>query len=117
MGRIRRKFTAEFKQQIVQEILSGQTTQSAAAREHQLGQSVIRLWMAASKEGTPFIDRPSVRERKLESECQRLKAKVGELVMQIDLLKKFDEYVRQSKRDDSSVVTFKNLARLKGDAK
>jgi len=60
-------------------------------------------------------DRPSPRERQLEDEVRRLKSKVGELVMQIDVLKKLDDFVRQRKNATSSVVTASNLARLRKD--
>ncbi len=44
MGKIRRKFDFEFKQQVVQEIESGQKTLSQAARDYQISASVIQRW-------------------------------------------------------------------------
>lgn len=117
MGKIRRKFTAEFKQAIVQDILSGRATQSSAAREHQISSGLIFRWVAAAQKGQAFVDRPSVKERQLENEVEKLKAKVGELVMQIDLLKKFQTFVQQRRNANSSVVTAKNLDQFREAAK
>ena len=115
MGKVRRKFDAAFKVQIVQEILSGQTTQSKACREHQLSPTAVKRWIDKYQSGQAIEDRPNPRERQLEEEVRRLKAKVGELVMQIDVLKKLDDFVRQRKNATSSVVTASNLARLRKD--
>jgi cell division protein FtsB len=45
----------------------------------------------------------------LEKENEKLKAKIGELVMEIDLLKKFQKYMEKQKKLDTSVITAKNL--------
>ena len=115
MGKVRRKFDAAFKIGIVQEILSGQTTQSKACRDHKLSPTIVRRWIEKHQTGQPIDDRPSPRERHLEEENRRLKAKIGDLVMQIDVLKKLDDFVRQRKRETSSVVTASNLAPLRKD--
>ena len=115
MGKVRRKFDAAFKVQLVQEILSGTTTQSKACRDHQLSPTVVKRWIEKYQTGQPIEDRPSPRERQLEEENRRLKAKLGEMVMQIDILKKLDDFVRQRKSATSSVVTASNLARLRKD--
>ena len=115
MGKVRRKFDAAFKVQLVQEILSGQTTQSKACRDHQLSPTAVKRWIDKFQTGQPIEDRPSRRERHLEEEVRNLKAKVGELVMQIDVLKKLDDFVRQRKNATSSVVTASNLVRLRKD--
>lgn len=115
MGKVRRKFDAAFKIQLVREILSGETTQSKACRDHQVSPSVVKRWVEKYQTGQAIEDRPSPRERQLEDEVRRLKSKVGELVMQIDVLKKLDDFVRQRKNATSSVVTASNLARLRKD--
>ncbi len=117
MGRIRRKFSAEFKAQVAQTVISGQMTQSSAAREHDIGPSLVKKWVEAYSQGHQFADKPTARERQLEAEVKKLQAKVGQLVMDIDLLKKFDTYVQQRKKLATCVVTAKNLDQLRGGVK
>ena len=117
MGRVRRKFDAEFKLEIVRQIMSGEFSQSKVCRDHQLSQSVVKRWMESFNCGETFHNKPTAKEKLLEIENSRLKAKVGELVMQIDHLKKLDEFVRLRRRENTSVVTPKNLKRSLGGAK
>jgi len=49
--------------------------------------------------------RPSARERQLERELDRYKKKVGELVIQNELLKKLNETCASTKRSNGYVVT------------
>ena len=53
----------------------------------------------------------------VKAENERLKAKIGELTMQIDLLKKLEAFARQMRKEDTSVITAKNLAQFQGGAK
>lgn len=115
MGKIRRKFQVEFKQQLVQQIESGVITQSQAAREYQISASVIGHWRLRFQQGA-LVERPSSRERVLEAENEKLKAKVGDLTMKIDLLKKMEDYARRLRSVDSSVITGKNLVQFRKGA-
>lgn len=107
MGKIRRKYDADFKRQIVGLIESGGVSQSQAARDHQVAGSLIGRWREQLRDGT-LKDQPSARERQLESENERLRAKIGEQVMQIDVLKKLQTYVERRKNASSSVTTGTN---------
>ena len=64
-------------------------------------------------EGT-LVDHPSARERQLLKENDWYKKKVAEQAMEIDLLKKTDEYFRTMKRSNGFVVTGLNTASNKG---
>ena len=57
-----------------------------AARTHQLSPSVIDRWRKQLRE-QKLVDRPSTREQQLQTENEKLKAKIGDLVMQNDQLK------------------------------
>jgi len=81
MGKIRRKFEAEFKRQLIAQIEAGHLTIGQAARDHQLSRSLVERWRTQYRNNA-LIDRPSSRERQLEAENEKLKAKVGDLVMQ-----------------------------------
>ena len=116
MGKTRRKFEVEFKKRVVEQIESGEITLSAAARQHQVSPSVIQRWRT-QYEANQLVDRPSSRERALEAENERLKAKVGDLVMQIDHLKKLQSWMERNRNANSAVITAKNWDRYRKGAK
>lgn len=116
MGRIRRKFTIGFKQQVVDEVESGILTKNGAARRHEISAAVIDRWIMKARAGV-LVEKPTTEEKALRAENEKLKAKVGELTMLIDVLKKMEAYGRERKSEISSVVTGKNLVQLQGGAK
>ena len=116
MGKIRRKFETEFKRQLIAQIEAGQLTVREAAREHQLSRSLVEYWREQYR-NDHLVDRPSSRERLLEAENEKLKAKVGELVMQMDHIKKLQAWVQRKKSADTSVITAKNLDQFRKPAK
>ncbi len=83
MGKIRRKFEAEFKRQLIAEIEAGRLSIAQAARDHQLSRSLVERWRMQYRNNA-LVDRPSQRERQLEAENEKLKAKIGDLAMQMD---------------------------------
>lgn len=116
MGKQRRKSEIGFKQQVVQEIESGLMSLSEAARKHQISSSVIDRWCAKFRQGTLVVG-PSVREKALEKENRALKEKLAELYMQVEHLKKLEDYARRRKNADTCVITSKNLDRFQGGVK
>ena len=116
MGKIRRKFNVGFKQQVIQEIESGLVNKAQAARKYEISAGVIDRWIWKYRDGT-LIDKPSNQELAVKAENERLKAKIGELTMQIDLLKKLEAYAQQRRKESTSVITAKNLAQFRGGAK
>ena len=81
---------------------------SAAAREHEIAPSLIERWKKQIYLGT-INGTPTVKERHLERELERYKSKVGELTLQIDLLKKLNENSLYMKKLNGSVITQKDL--------
>ena len=116
MGKIRRKFEAEFKRQLITEIEAGRLSIAQAARDHQLSRSLVERWRMRYRNNA-LVDRPSQRERQLEAENEKLKAKIGDLVMQMDHLKKLQAWVQRRKSADTSVITAKNLDQFRKPAK
>jgi len=114
--RIHRRFETEFKRQLVAQIEAGQLSAREAAREHQLSASLIEYWRKQYRING-LVDRPSKRERQLEAENEKLKAKVGDLVMQMDYLKKLQDWVQRRRNADTSVITAKNLDQFRKPAK
>lgn len=116
MGKTRRKFTVGFKQQVIQEIESGLLNTAQAARKYEVSQGVIDHWRWKWRDGK-LVEKPSSEEMAVKAENERLKAKVGELTMQIDLLKKLEAYAQQRRKEDTSVITGRNLAQFQRGAK
>lgn len=116
MGKIRRRFDVQFKTRICETIRGGLASISEVCREYQLSRTVVDRWLTAFDEGR-LTERSSGRERELERENERLKAKVGELTMQIDILKKIEDWKRREKSVASSIITEENLARFQRPAK
>jgi transposase len=115
MGKIKRTFDAQFKTRVCEAIRGGLKSIGEACREHQLSRTTVDRWLAAFDEGR-LTGRPCGRERELERENERLKAKVGELTMQIDILKKIEEWERRQRSVASSIITDKNLAQFQRPA-
>jgi hypothetical protein len=90
-------------------------TAAEACREYQLSRTAVDRWLAAFDIGT-LGARQSTRERELERENERLKAKIGELTMQVDILKKIEDWKRREKSVASSIITSENLARFQRPA-
>ncbi len=101
MGKIRRKFNEGFKQQLVGELEAGAMTLSAAARKYQLSPSLLVKWRRQAQEGT-LDARPTAREKALEAELGRYKAKVAELLMETELLKKLRTSLHRRKNGSTS---------------
>ncbi len=116
MGRNRRSFTIGFKQQVVAEVKSGQITLSGASRKYEISYGTVERWVHRFDEGK-LVGLPSSDETALKAENERLKAKVGELTMEVDLLKKFNSWVQQRRKENTSVITEKNLVQFVGGAK
>ena len=116
MGKIRRKFEADFKRQVIAQIEAGQLTLAQAAREYQLAHSVLERWRAQYRNNR-LTQSPSARERQLEAENEKLKAKIGDLVMQMEYLKKLQAWVQQQRSADTSTITAKNWDRFRKPAK
>jgi transposase-like protein len=110
-----RHFPLEFKQRIVQEVESGLRSKAAVAREAKIACSLIDHWHKQMREGT-LVDRPSPCDRQLMKENDWLKKKVAEQAMEIDILKKIDEYSRRMRKSNGFIVTGLNTV-LKKDVR
>jgi len=115
MGKRQRRFTNQFKRNLVDQIEAGLISQSQAARDHTISPSLISRWRHQIQDGT-LIDRPTAREKALERELERYKKKVGELILVNDTLKKIQEKRRRLKLLNESVVSPRTLAQSKKDA-
>jgi len=116
MAKKRRSFPVELKKFIVGEIESGTLSLSAAARKHGISATAISRWREQLRDGG-LSDKPSAREKSLETEVRSLREKIGELTMQVDLLKKAEAYALRLRSVDSSTITGLNWHQFRKDAK
>lgn len=104
MAKKYRQFTAEFKQQVVQEVESGALSATAAARQYQLSPNLIRTWRDQAGAGQ-LMATPSRRERELEKELDGYKRLLAEAVAEREWLKKAHETARRVRLLKTSVIT------------
>ena len=110
MGKIRRRFDAQFKQEICQAVISGVEVREIC-QDHQLHRQTVERWVAKFQQGEP-LGKPSAREKALEKQVEKLHTKIGQMAVENDLLKKFHRELRRRRSVDSSVITGKNLAQF-----
>ena len=116
MGKIRRKFDISFKVQVCQRIEAGLQQVTEVCHENQLQRTVVEGWLQRYAAGT-LVPRASDRQKELERENEKLKAKIGELTMTIDLLKKVEAWKKQQTSAASSIITSSNLAQFQKPVK
>lgn len=83
------RWTAKRRAALVVEILRGDTSSQEAARQHGLTVAEIEQWKERFLAGAEnaLRSRPLNEEEMKDREIKRLKQKVGDLVMDIDILK------------------------------
>jgi transposase-like protein len=116
MGKQRRRFEVAFKRQLIEQIEAGMITGMQAARTHQIAPSVIEKWRRQYRE-QKLEHGPTARECQLQSENEKLKRIVGELVLQNEHLKKLQDYARRVRSANTSVITEKNLDQFRKGSK
>lgn len=84
-----KRWTAKRRSALVLELLRGTTTVAEAARAHSLTVAEIEQWRERFLAGAEnaLRTRPLDDEALKDQEIKRLKQKVGELVMDLDILK------------------------------
>ena len=98
------RWTARRKADLVLEIIKGQKTIVDAAREYDLKQSDIQKWMETFMEyGRQGLRaNPRNAESVYEEELKAHREKIGELVLQVDVLKKAKKLMEDSEEENSS---------------
>ena len=101
-----RTYTIEFKRRLAEEHLSGGAALSELARRHDISRELLRIWVRKYEAGElagggpPRVDR-----RAYEAKIASLERKVGQLTMELDLLKKGLTSARRARGGTSSVVS------------
>jgi len=105
----RRKYSKEFKMELVEALLSGKSP-LVVGKENDLNPNMISRWkrqyLSGKFHGTSKTD---TELRKLKVKVCELEQMVGKLTMENYILKKEKEFIAQAKRESSSIVTGANL--------
>ena len=119
------KHPVDFMMAVAQKVVSGELTLREAAQRYGVSHGSISLWkkrygsrtlhlMKQKKEIKPRT--AGGREAALESEIRVLKQELGDMYMQIQMLKKAQVFSERAKKDASSIVTSENLDQSAEDA-
>ena len=112
-----RRFSWQFRVQLCSDIRSGVITRSEAQRKHRLSGQLMTLWLGQFDRGelSQKVAEPTLEDER-ELTIAALQRKVGELTMQIDLLKKTPRLASVRSNDPSLIITGPPAARSEGDA-
>ena len=100
-----RTYTIAFKRQLVEEHLSGGAGLSELARRHDLSRELLRTWAKKHEAGELADGRPVTPDRRAdEAKIAGLERKVGQLTMELDLLKRGLISARRARGASGSVA-------------
>ena len=100
-----RTYTVEFKRQVAEEHLGG-VSLNELARRHDLSRELLRTWVKKYEAGEFAGDGPTKPDRRAyEAKIAGLERKVGQLTMELDLLKRGLISARRPSGARSSVVS------------
>ena len=88
MTKPRREFTADFKAQVVLELLSGKKTVAELAREHDIKDSLIYTWRAQFVERSARAFQEETEYSAAHARIAELEQMIGRLTMQLEAAKK-----------------------------
>ena len=101
-----RTYTIEFKRRVAEEHLSGGTSLSELARRHDISRALLRTWVRKHEAGELAGGGPIRPDRRAyEAKIAGLERKVGQLTMELDLLKRGLRSARRASGAPSSVVS------------
>ena len=116
MPRKQRTYSISYKLQVVQAYLDGDGGMDAIARKHEISPSLVQEWVAKYRRGelTEDMERKE-RIREYEAKIASLERKVGQLAMEVDFLKKYQEELH-NKDAKPSILSGPVVARSRKDA-
>ena len=99
--RNQRTFSQEFKRQVVEELLSGESRPAQLCRRHNISSSLLYHWKRQYARGK-FNNEPTA-EAALKDRIEKLERLVGRLTLENEFLKKGLEHsISQSERNGKS---------------
>jgi len=104
--RNQRSFSLEFKRQVVEELLSGQSRQAQLCRRYNITSSVLYHWKKQYSRGK-FNNEPN-EEAALKDRVEQLERLVGKLTLENEFLKRgLENSLKQSQRNGKSSAVVK----------
>lgn len=92
MKKPRRNHSAQFKARVAMEALRGVKTVAEIASENNLHPTQVTTWKTELTKGAPELferkNAPDLEKLSLETNCERLERKVGQLVIEKEFLEK-----------------------------
>jgi len=101
--RNQRSFNLEFKRQVVEELLSGESRPAQLCRRHNIGASLLYHWKKQYSRGK-FNNEPTC-EAALKDRIDKLERLVGRLTLENEFLKKRAPDKRQSASEKREIIT------------
>jgi transposase len=86
--RMRRKFTATFKAEVVRDLLSGRHSSAELCREHQLSPSLLALWRESALERLQVLFQAEEERDPQQARIAELERLVGRQALELEILKK-----------------------------
>ena len=91
----RRKFTPEFKAEVVLEVLSGATSQAEMCRQHNLNENQLSQWKRQLLENaSTLFDSTDKQSSDAEKRIAHLEQLVGRLTVALDIEKKALDWLK-----------------------
>lgn len=97
----RRKFTAEFKSQVVLQLLSGEKSMAELCREYQLTSQVIGNWKQQFLAAAPQVFEKGDADNDEQSRIAELERMIGKLTMELEIAKKASSLLDGMRRRNS----------------
>ncbi len=97
MSSKRRQYSAEFKTEVVLQILSGEKTASELCRIHKLNPNLLTRWRKEFLAGASSVFERGSHQSSGQQQIAELERLVGQLTMQLSIAKKASRYLNQTK--------------------
>jgi len=104
MARRKRTFGAEFKREVVLELLSGETSAAALCRRYEISPNSLAAWKKSFDEGR-LEDSVATEVEALKARMRELEQLVGQLTLENRFLKKTAVRARQERNGSPSIVS------------
>ena len=86
--RMRRKFSATFKAEVVRDLLTGTHSAAELCREHQLSASLLSGWKESALEQLPLVFQDQEDRDPQQARIADLEQLVGRQALELEILKK-----------------------------
>jgi transposase-like protein len=98
----RRKFTADFKAQVVLQMLTEQKSAAQASREYGIKDSVLSRWKQEFIERSPMLFEQSPVNDDRDQRIAELERMVGRMAMELEMAKKVSNFLNSSRKTSGS---------------